>query len=154
MIKELITSVMLHLSNIYTRIYGDVYSGHYDIESEYFEPNFYEKYLYLFPSFVNHFYAGLFYPNYMYQKNNLYYLSLFGETKKIIAPLMFCTNEGNNYKNLIGRFCTNIPLIYIFNFNNFVPDELSFKYVKSGLQTKEMKKDEFLYKTLENIVNE
>ena len=71
MIKGLITCVMLHLSNIYTKVYGEVYSGHYNIESEYFEPNFYEKYLYLFPSFVNHFYAGLFYPNYMYQKNNL-----------------------------------------------------------------------------------
>lgn len=135
--KNLFTKMIFICSNIYTCIYGEIFYGHYN-HSLYIKPSPLEKCLYYFPSFLNHFYGNLFYKNYLYQKNNLFYLSCIKESKQITAPLLNFKINNKEYKNKITAFANNIPFKYILLFNqiNFNNHTVEYKYLKNGIKNK------------------
>lgn len=135
---DILTKILIFFSDIYTNIYGDIYRGSFDIHDTIFlEPVFLEKFLFLFPSFINHLYGRNFYNCYLYEKNNLLYISNIKESKKLNPPLFNFTLNNIEMKNKILKFSNNIPLRYILLYYNFALSNQSIKvkYLKNGFKT-------------------
>ena len=140
-------------------IFGDVYSGYFDWNNNFYPKSGCEYLLNFLPSIITHIYGNLFSQSYLYKNNNLIYSSLFGKSNKITVPIMSCKEDINNseaidYKHLFTKFSNNVPFLYIFKFYSMNPKTLSFKYLKSGIKTKTFTNEELINKTLENIVND
>ena len=150
---NILTNILIYSANIYTNFYGVIFQGHYK-NNFYYKPTFLEYYLYLFPSFINHLYAKLLYKEYLYKKNNLLYLSSYNESKKITPPILGFTITGIELSTIIKKFSNNIPCNYIFSYYGFIFNkEISIKYLKNGIKTKDTCIDEIKNLTLIDILN-
>ena len=62
---NILEKIIFCFSNLYTYIYGDYFIGHLNNE-KFIEPNFYEKYFILLPSYINHLYSKYFYNTFIF----------------------------------------------------------------------------------------
>ena len=130
-----VNNLILLVTDLFTKLYGDVFVGHIHLNT-YYQPSFFENYLYLFPSFINHWYANYFYKEYLYSKNNLIYHSHFKQQCNLTPPLMEFNINNNNFKNEITSFANNIPLKYIFMFYGLrlINETITYRYLKNGFK--------------------
>ncbi|ADO67254.1 hypothetical protein crov221 [Cafeteria roenbergensis virus] len=150
---DLVTNVIIFVTQLYTKLYGDVYKGYYK-NNTYYKPMFLENYMYLLPSYFNHLYGKIFNINYLYQKNNLLYLSNIKESIQLIPPVLSFNINNIESKNLVTGFSNNIPFKYIFMYYGvLLPTSINYKYIKSGVQIKEINSNEILEKSLTDILN-
>lgn len=135
-----IENIILKLANIYSKIYGDVYQGYLENEKKIVDKKFYEKPLFLFPSFINHLYGSLVRGVYFYKKNNLIYFSNIPQSIKINPPILQFYFDKLEMKNQIMEFANSVPLKYIVNYYGFPqkPKIIKIKYLKYGIKEKEL----------------
>lgn len=132
---DIFKQIIFCFTNLYTCVYGDYFAGYLN-NGKFIEPNFYEKYFILLPSYINHLYSKYFYNNYFYIRNNMIYLSSIKPSNKLNAPLLEFKINNIDFKNEILKFSNNIPFKFIFEFYKISKDSIiEFKFLKSGIKS-------------------
>jgi len=149
---EFISQFIFFITKIYTGLYGEVFKGYF-YKNKFYRPLLWENYFYLLPSFLNHMYGRLFSNEYVYQKNDILYLSSIKESKKLNPPILNFLIDQVESKKLITKFSNNIPFNYIWKYYELEGNQpIILKYLKGGIKTKETTVEQIRNYSLINLI--
>jgi len=141
---------LLLLIEFFSKYYGEVYQGRFNINDEWISKNLFEEIFYFLPSYLTHLY-GYYCNDYLYKKNNQLFLGRSNISNKIHCPIFEMTLNNIDIKD---QFHLETPFWVIFSYYKERTDvPLLIKFLNKGIITKKYYLKDNNKKNLSDLLN-